>query len=117
MLTSYLNYQWRWKMEERKTNAPVTWRQQAKELGITLYHRKKEDVLAEIKTRLSEGPPRAEETIEPIPEHPEYVVGDLTPVEDLMGRIATLENRVNLLIMRFDRLVDAVSKSKRTKGI
>jgi len=55
--------------------------------------------------------------IEPIEEHPEYQVGDLTPVEDLMARISTLENRVNILIVRFDRLVDAVSKSKRTKGI
>lgn len=34
----------------------LTWRQQAKELGIELFHRKKEDVLADI-ARLTEGSP------------------------------------------------------------
>ena len=130
---------------------PVNWRQQAKQLGISLYHRKKEEVLKEIKSvrnnllmentepnatlEITEVPPtviepideapkteaevKTKESIEPIIEHEKYEVGNLTPVEDLMRRIETLENRVNLIILRIDRFVDvdAVSKSKRTKGL
>lgn len=102
------------------------WREQAKELGIPLFQRKKVDVLKEIESRLAEKQVVPEATkevekiiksIEPIADHPKYEVGDLTPVEDLMGRIGVLETTVNQIIQRIDRLVDAVSKSKKTKGI
>lgn len=50
------------------------------------------------------------EPIVPIEEREPYIVGDATPVKELMERLETLENRVNLII-------GAVSKSKSVKGI
>lgn len=72
------------------------------------------------------------ESIEPITEHPKWELdGEPTPVEDLMRRIETLEETVNRLLdktlsmetkiqltnMRINHLVDAISKSRRVKGI
>lgn len=119
----------------------VDWRAQAKELGIRMYRRTKVDVLADIKaarmgtlpsvkdlcvkcgchhepTLTCEPPIATIETvevppteIEPVPEHPPWEDdGKLTEVEPLMRRIETLENRVN-------RIVEAISKSKKVKGL
>lgn len=110
-----------------KTN----WRTQAKNLGIPLNKetggsRKKVDVLAEIESCYKEDYmepeivetveinvlPESETTIEPIEEHPKYEwePGKFTDVVVLMRRIEALENRVN-------RLIEAIDKSKRVKGI
>ena len=120
------------------------WRVRAKELGIRMYRRTKVDVLADIAAyevaikesleqpsdatvgieatpqpditdtlpsatlEVTEVPPT---TIEPIPEHPPWENdGSATEVEGLMRRIETLENRLNCVI-------EAISKSKKVKGI
>jgi hypothetical protein len=54
--------------------------------------------------------PGMHQPIELIPERPPYRQGDNIMYTDLMGRIETLENR-------FNKLIDAVSKSKKVKDI
>jgi len=103
------------------------WRANAKELGIKTGRRKKADVLEDIKgarvgtlpsatiTQMPGGVSMAEPIeptiIEPIEEHPKWENdGNPTEVEGFMRRIEALENRVN-------RIVDAISKSKKVKGL
>jgi len=95
----------------KKRKTTLNWRQQAKILGIPLYHKKKADVLREIKAETGVQIV-AEESIEPIPKHEKYEFDpkNLTPVGDLMERLDVIEDRVN-------RLIDALVKSKRVKGI
>lgn len=50
------------------------------------------------------------EDIEPIDEHEEYEDGTEIIYKELMGRIETLENRIN-------RLIIAIDKSKTVRGI
>jgi len=55
--------------------------------------------------------PEGVSVIEPVPEHPPWENdGNPTEVEGLMRRIETLENR-------FNRLIEAISKSKKVKGL
>ena len=54
--------------------------------------------------------PEAETTIEPIQMRDPWQAGDDTFIEALYRRIETLEGRVN-------KLIDALAKSKKVKGI
>lgn len=111
-----------------------TWRERAKVLGISLMKeplgtgaRKKAEVLADIEKAeesmsFAFEPDETKRTgvitftgnddfiVEPVEEHEPWQIGDSTPIEDLYRRIEALENRVN-------RLVDALSKSKRVRDI
>jgi len=122
------------------------WRARAKELGIRMYRRTKVDVLADIAAKESLASPDSEiavtpgtltmdsadfnapevtgelsitaiqmpegvSVIEPVPEHPPWENdGNPTEVEGLMRRIETLENRLN-------KVIEAISKSKKVKGL
>lgn len=96
----------------------MNWRAQAKKLGIRMCRRTKVDVLADIEAAKTEGVsltaiqmPEGVSVIEPIAERPPWEDdGKPTEVEELMRRIETLENRLN-------RVIEAISKSKKVKGL
>ncbi len=104
-------------------NKPLSWpdlKRLAKAKGINTYKKKRAEIEALLEGKEPALPPEIEKMKEVFKEH-EFIkpetVSTLSDNDVLLQLHISLRERIEEIEQRIDRIVDAISKSKRVKGL